>query len=84
MIFLIRCASGAATSDEPVEVQRRSKIALAVQIITSLDVDIEAASAKVRAIQRRLVVNNALTICAASQRTVRREKCGHIRESAMV
>ncbi|XP_049522130.1 uncharacterized protein LOC125944811 [Dermacentor silvarum] len=47
-------------SDEAEEVKKRCEIALAVATIASMDVELEAARAKVRTIKRHLVINSLM------------------------
>ncbi|KAG0414849.1 hypothetical protein HPB47_007991 [Ixodes persulcatus] len=61
-------------SDETEEVKKKYEIALAMAAIASMDIEIEAASARVRAIKRQLIVSNALlTALASSPRRRHRE-----------
>ncbi|KAG0444008.1 hypothetical protein HPB47_014297 [Ixodes persulcatus] len=53
-------------SDETEEVKKKYEIALAMAAIASMDIEIEAASARVRAIKRQLIVSNALLTALAS------------------
>ncbi|KAH7949347.1 hypothetical protein HPB49_008072 [Dermacentor silvarum] len=47
-------------SDEAEKVKKRCEIALAVATIASMDVELEAARAKVRTIKRHLVINSLM------------------------
>lgn len=54
--------------DEETDVERKCEVAMALATISSLELDAESASEKVRSIRRRLMMNNCLLIALASSR----------------